>query len=494
METTHLPDKGKIVIERIVFTHGREPYILADYIKSYDNIRTWNGLKRLDYIIAMIPLDVIDDVNYSDRYNPRRLKPNHRDLLMEQMGTYGLIYPLVATMESSNGISHLYLIDGRHRYNGLLQLDIQLKNDIYKLAEEKENNFKSFTAYHNIPDPKNSSISAIEKYTPDSEHHDDLPPYLIPVKIYLNTDEIETIGMAVFLNRGQKKLSGGEQIEKIAKAFEIALNKSQNEINAATQIDPTDPGKIVASWIVAQIMNDNTTPWFELIGRWQGERLEETENLKFKPLTANNSLIFIRTENLKFKPLTANNFLIFIRTLINETPNNSDVSYQRDMEIQNLVRLGNIFSKVFDWPRDIPVSSTNEGDLKFRYTSTSILCRSFVIQALGTVLNKMNRRKEDEKILSSNLNQEVWERLVDQIVRVKKEFVRQANLKVEFESLKKQVKDTKYNDPARRDLIRKLDELRGKLWTLDTVTSTLTIGIEKAIEHQAETQGSTHAV
>lgn len=476
MQITNIQKNHALHFERIVSTYGDKPYKTSDYIMGQDTIKTWSGRRKLDYIIALVPLDAIDDINRSDRYNPRRLKPDHRDSLMEQMGTYGLIYPLVGTVEKSNEVFHLYLVDGRHRYNGLLQLDAKLRNDIDKLAEEMEKKSNSFTSYHDIRKPRNSSITAMEKYTPDSERHDNSPPYLVPVKIYLNTEEIETIGMAVFLNRGQKKLSGGEQIDKIAKAFDIALEKSHNEKNAAEQIDSADPGKVIASWIVAQIMNDDTTPWFELIGRWQGEILEGNKG-----------------NDRRLKPLTANNFLIFVRTLINENPNNSENADQtengnkdynpdqREREIQNLIRLGNILSKVFNWPEDIPLSSSGSGGLEKRYTPTSILCRSFVIQALGTVLNRVNRSNDDEKILSSNLSSEKWEKLAEQIIKVKEEFDSQARLRVEFETIKKKVKDADYGDPKRQSLIIKLDGLRGQLWTLDTVTSTLTERIEQAI-------------
>lgn len=465
MLNTQSHNNEELHFERIVSTYGNEPYITSDYIQGEDSITTWRGLRHLSYIITLIPLDVVDDINLSDRYNPRRLKPDHRDSLMDQMGTYGLIYPLVGTVERNGKVYHIYLVDGRHRYNGLLQLDEKLKNDIYKLAEEKEKHSNSFTSYHNIPSPKYASITAIEKYKPDTERHDNSPPFLVPIKIYLNTEEIETIGMAVFLNRGQKKLSGGEQIEKIAQAFEIALKKNYDEKNAAEQIDAADPGKVIASWIVAQVMDDESTPWFELVGRWQGERLGETES-----------------KNPKLKPLTAHNFLTFIRTLINDNPGNHENPDQREKEVQNLIRLGNIFSKVFDWPSDIPVSSFGEDHLEKRFTPTSILCRSFVIQALGVVLNRVNKSEEEEKILSSNLSSERWEKLGEQIRKIKKEFENQAKLRVKFETLKKKEKEIDYNNPTRADLITNLDILRGKLWTLDTVTSTLTERISQTIK------------
>lgn len=476
MPITNIHNNHPLYFERVVSTYGKKPYETSNYIMGKDTIKTWSGERILDYVIALVPLDVVDDVNRSDRYNPRRLKPDHRDSLMEQMGTYGLIYPLVGTVEETNGAFHLYLVDGRHRYNGLLQLDEKLKDDIYKLAVEVENKSNSFTSYHDRKKPRDSSITAMANYTPDSEHADNSPPYLVPVKIYLNTEEVETIGMAVFLNRGQKKLSGGEQIDKIAKAFDIALEKSHNEKNAAEQIDAVDPGKVIASWIVAQIMNDDTTPWFELVGRWQGENIKDT------------------TSGIKkLKPLTANNFLIFVRTLINETPHNGYHEdqgeggfkgynpIQREIEVQNLIRLGNIFSKVFNWPEDIPISSFGSGSLERRYTPTSILCRSFVIQALGTVLNMLNRKNDEEKILSSNLSSEKWEKLAQQITKINEEFKKQSKLRVEFETIKKKIKEADYNDPKRPSLIINLDDLRGQLWTLDTVTSTLTERIKRVI-------------
>ena len=383
---------------------------------------------------------------------------------MEQMGNYGLIYPLVATMEKKGTTSHIYLVDGRHRYNGLLQLDLLLKDAIYEFAKVKEKTSTSFTAYHNIPDPRDSSVSIMEKYKPDSENHNGEPPYLVPVKIYLNTNEIETIGMAVFLNKGQKRLSGGEEIEKVAQAFEIALGKSESERKAANDLNSTDPGRVIASWIVAQIMNDPTMQWFEIIGRWQGERTESS-----------------KSNSQKLKPLTANNFLIFIRTLINDIPSDGNVSFQRDLEIQNLVRLGNIFYKSFDWPNDIPVSSTKEEDLHLRYTPTSILSRSFVIQAVGTVLNKVNTDEDGRKLLSQNLDYSAWDRIAEQISKIKAEFDRQSNIRVRFELAKKKLKELSYKDPDRSTLVKELDDLRGELWSLDTVTSTLTLGIEGAI-------------
>lgn len=464
MQNTNLQKNQVLHFKRIVSTYGKDPFKTSDYIKGQDTIETSSGTRKLDYFITLVPLDVVDDVTLSDRYNPRRLKPEHRDSLMEQMGTYGLIYPLIGTIEKSDEVFHLYLVDGRHRYNGLLQLDEKLRDDIYKLANEMEKHSNSFTSYHNLPKPKYSSTTAMEKYMPATEHNDDAPPYLVPVKIYLNTEEIETMGMAVFLNRGQKKLSGGEQIEKIGKAFELALDKSRDEKKAAEQIDSADPGKIISSWVVAQIMNDDSTPWFELIGRWQGEFLEDNV-----------------TGSRKIKPLTAHNFLIFVRTLINENPNSSDNVEQRQRELQNIIRLGNILSKIFNWPEDIPLSSSGEGNLEKKYTSTSILCRSFVIQALGTVLNSNNKKKDEEKILSSNLSIEDWEKIATQLKKLKKEFDSQAKFRVDFESLKKQVKETDYNDGTRKDLLIKLDKLRGQLWTLDTVTSTLIERIKQAI-------------
>ena len=99
----------------------------------------------------------------------------------------------------------------------------------------------------------------MKKYTPEKESigPNSVGSPMIPIKIYLDAEQIESIGMAIFLNRGQKKLSGGEKIAKVAVAFDLALDRQRSEnlkkevseIEACNLIQNVqDNGDIIASW------------------------------------------------------------------------------------------------------------------------------------------------------------------------------------------------------------------------------------------------------
>jgi len=452
--------------KRVTGTYTSDPFELTRYIRGNEAIEVGTNQREINYIIGMVPLDCVDDITQADKYNPRAMRPQHRDELMEQMGTYGLLSPLVAILEKSGDTSsepkNLYLIDGRHRFNGLIELDPKLKSDLQKKEEEEEK--KKYRNYisskKDLKDPKHYSSSTMKKYAPEKESigHNLTGSPMVPIKIYLDAEQIESIGMAIFLNRGQKKLSGGEKIAKIAVAFDLALkrqmsdesSKEVSEIEACSLIQNVqDKGDVIASWIVSRVSDEADSFWFEVVGRWQGEKTDDEK---------------------KIKPLTSNNFLTFARNLIDDSPKEVYDQKQRDLEIQNLIRLGEIFYKVFDWPNDIP-------DHNHRYTATSILCRSFLIDALGRVLNDSNG-KGSKKILSENLDSSIWDNIRDQIFIINKEFKSQSEKRKEFESLKQELNETEVYDSQRDNLLIKIDELRGELWTLDTIVTTLKGRIE----------------
>jgi hypothetical protein len=281
------------------------------------------------------------------------------------------------------------------------------------------------------------------------------------VKIYLDQDDVERIGMAVFLNRGQKKLAGGELVEKIAKALKEAL---EEELAKATKDSPAseatavmrvmktqnteDMTLIVLSQHVAEIMDDDESPWFPVIGRWQGEVLE-TESVVRK------------------KPLTASNFLAFVSELVNRNPLPVANERQRVRETANLNRLGEVFSTAFAWPDDIPTRGSS-------YTATAVLCRSFLIRAVGGVLNQRHAQPKALLLSQTRIEDEIWDGLTKDVRTLHKEFARQASLRKEFEDLKGHLTPTEPPPgPERQEALATIDAMRGELWTLDTVIPVL---------------------
>lgn len=461
-----------IKLKRVTETYTSEPFSLTNYIKGNETIEVGTTPKPINFVIGMVPLDCVDDITQADKYNPRAMRPQHRDELMEQMGTYGLLSPLVAILEKKIDKSSeprvLYLIDGRHRFNGLIELDPKLKSDLEK--KEREEEIKKYKNYisskKDLPEPKHYSLNTIRKYAPEKEPISSSlnGSPMVPIKIYLDAEQIESIGMAIFLNRGQKKLSGGEKISKIAVAFDLALEQQKltNPLKEASEIEACnliqnvqDKGDIIASWIVSKVSEEQDSFWFEVVGKWQGEKTED---------------------NKKIKPLTSNNFLTFVRNLIDDSPKAIYNEKQRDLEIQNLIRLGEIFYKTFDWPNDIP-------DHDHRYTATSILCRSFLIDALGRVLNDSNG-KGSKKILSINLDSTTWDNIRNQILIINKEFTSQSKKREVFESLKQKLSVMEVNDPLRDNFLIEIDKLRGELWTLDTIVATLKGRIESILKKE----------
>ena len=460
---------ASLKIKRVVDPYEiKNPFELKNYIEGNEMIEADNGKRPIKFIIGMIPLDCIDDITRADIYNPRAMRPIHRDNLMLQMGTYGLVSPLVAILEKTDETKsgNLFLIDGRHRFNGLIELDQKLKSYLEtKNSEEEGKKFNNYiSSKKNLSPPKNYSKSVMNRYAPEKEPVglDKQGTPMVPVKIYLDAGEIEAIGMAVFLNRGQKKLSGGEKIGKVAKAYQLALDKQKmvgdgtiSEIKATKQIQNIpDTGNIISSWIVSEIIEQEDSFWVEVVGRWQGEKTKD---------------------ETKIKPLTSNNFLAFVRNLIDDKPKEIYDQGQRDREIQNLIKLGEIFYKIFNWPDDFP-------DSKNRYTPTSILSRSFLIDAIGAVINERNRKNIGQKVMSEILEPENWRNITNQILKINAEFKIQASKRIAFETLKQELNDTAPNADKRNDLLIKIDELRGVLWTLDTVVATLKGRVENVIK------------
>lgn len=468
---------GSFKLKRVTGTYTSAPFELTRYIEGNEKIEVGNNPREIDYIIGMVPLDCVDDITQADKYNPRAMRPQHRDELMEQMGTYGLLSPLVAILEKSVGSysepKSLYLIDGRHRFNGLIELDPKLKSDLQKKEEEEEKKkYKDYiSSKKHLREPKHYSTNTMKKYTPQKESigSNSMGSPMVPIKIYLEAEQIESIGMAIFLNRGQKKLSGGEKIAKVAVAFDLALDRQRSEnlkkevseIEACNLIQNVqDNGDIIASWIVSRVSEESDSFWFDVVGRWQGEKTEDGK---------------------KIKPLTSNNFLTFVRNLIDDSPKDVYNQKQRDLEIQNLIRLGEIFYKIFDWPNDIP-------DHEHRYTATSVLCRSFLIDALGRVLNDLNG-KGSKKILSENLDSCKWDNIRDQIFIINREFKFQSVKRKEFEDLKQELNMIEVNDPQRESILINIDKLRGELWTLDTIVATLKGRIESILKKDQNERG-----
>lgn len=459
-------------ITRVVPTYSTAPFELSKYVVGRERLVVGGEELSLDYLLCRVPLDCIDDITRSSEYNPRYPKEDHRDNLMDQMGTYGLIQPLVGTLDSPDPAnpSALYLIDGRHRYNGLLELDERLKRDVRgeALRKLRARLTTSLSDPRKLGLPRKRSKIAVLQYEPERERvsADAQGAPLVPMKIYLDQTEVQRVGMAVFLNRGQKPLAGGEEIAKVAEALRLAIEEvraSTSEDNPPSEVDAvnkvvqsqarSDASLVVLSRHVAAVMNNSDSAWFPLIGRWQGETIKIDSTVRRKPLTASN-------------------FLGFASYLINDNAMQILDERQREREIWNLDRLGVLFSTAFDWPDDIPSEQR-------RYTSTAILCRSFLIRALGKELNEAFATVADSgersRLLSElDISKETWDSITEALQRLHVELEDQAKKRERFEALKAQLEEIPVDDSsARGPVLIELDKQRGSLWSLDTVIPTL---------------------
>jgi hypothetical protein len=460
------------LIERTSHLYTRDPFILSAYVECHESVRVEDEPLEIHYVVGLVPLDCIDDVHRANVYNPRHPRGTHRDDLMDQVGTYGLIQPLVGTLDAKGPTrrpQQLYLIDGRHRYHALLELDQALKADIRRMALEamhQDHDEQSISDITRLKSPRQRSIEIMSHYKPKREKIDgsDASP-LIPMKIYLGQDDVERIGMAVFLNKGQKKLAGGEEIEKIFRALSEALEqeKEGGEATEAAAVRRVAKGQgadvtlVVLSQHVTAVMNDPDSPWFEIIGRYQGE---------------------LASDGDRRKPLTAKNFLNFVDKIVDAEPLNSLGRRRRDLEVARLNRLGNIFYAEFRWPEDLPSKSN-------RYTATSLLCRSFVIETVGMVLNE-KFAEEKTKLFSAkeDPSDEVWKSLSVCVRQLHDALKDQAGIRAEFET-KKDALEGRRSDKSdapkgaqREALLLDIDRLRGKLWSLDTIIPSLKIRLQ----------------
>lgn len=451
--------------------------MLEQYAHNKEIIQVDGEAREVEYLLALVPMDCVDDITHAHRYNPRHPKEDHRDRLMHQIGTYGLIQPLVATFDKARGSSEhqVFLIDGRHRFHALLALDPDLHADVVARSKEgsQRRDVEALSDISKLREPKPEARASIQTYTPrwDIDEEGEPGSPMVPVKIYFKQDEVERIGMAVFLNKGQKKLAGGEEIDRIFDAFDKALqedaqdHETPSEVRAAERVmkgrGTTDSTLVVLSRHVAAAMRDQESPWNILIGRWQGEALEEDD------------------EVVRKKPLTAKNYLAFARELVTAGPMEEYDEDLREAEIHNLDRLGEVFSKKFGWPDDIPTPDN-------RYTATALLVRSFLITAVGSVLSKRHSEAGKPLLSTRSLSQAKWERITNDVDVIQGELTKQAKLRITFETKKKKLRDAergtvKMSSPDRQALLIDVDELRGKLWSLDTIVATLETRITRVL-------------
>ena len=466
-------------IARVVPVHTKNPFVLRIFTAVTEQLQLGEGPAVIRYLLGLVPLDCLDDISRADTYNPRKLKEPHRDELMDQIGSYGLIYPLVGTLEppKEGAPQRLYLIDGRHRYNGLLELDEKLKFAIQNRAVEmlKKKETTSLSDRGRLREPRKSSLDNIRAYLPIREVIEEgkAGSPLVMVKLYLNQEDLERIGMAVFLNRGQKKLAGGEQIAKLARALELAMEEERatpapgmgpSEVRAVESVLKTqsnaDRSLVVLSRHVADVMEDDESPWFPMVGRWQGEVTESDIGVHRKPLTANN-------------------FLAFVAELVNDEPLKVEDERQRAREIHNLNRLGERLRTQFDWPRDIPNPDNP-------HTATGVLCRSFLIRALGASLND-KFASHGTKLLSTHpIDDDQWLGVYRAIERIQAELSDQAVKRRDFEELKAKLELVERDKPSdRKGLLHQVDEARGLLWSLDTILPSLKSRIDGLLEEKA---------
>lgn len=484
-------------IPRVVPHHAEAAYDAGKQVVVHDLLCYPDGTTRdAKYIFATLPMDCIDDIHRALHYNPRRPKADHRDALMEQIGAYGLIHPLVGTLSDPDDQTEerrVFLLDGRHRYHALLGLDHPLRDALFARAKgdidsDPDVNISDIMAIEKEP-PRSRAQRGIEAYRPGRERGDE-GAILVPIKIYLDQKAVDDIGMAVFLNRARKKLAPGEEISKVAQmvvaageeldARPEADEERPTERDVLNRVLRTDPGRspswIILSGHVAGVMLARDSSWHDAVGRWQGDEVHLADGRKVS------------------KPLTALNFLKFLQELVDSAPQDdpwsspSSPSGRRELEGSQIERLGQIFRRCFNWPGDF---SEPGSDIDEKYTATSVLSRSFLIKAIGGVMNAQ-LVPPGRFLLSEELESGDWTRIGEWVGRLHAVLDEQAQIRRIFERIKKALAAIS-SDAERAPLVIQADSLRGELWSLDTVSSTLQHRLESALHAQVEGPGGNDA-
>jgi hypothetical protein len=373
--------------------------------------------KPYKFVLTSIPLHRLRF--FSHAFNPRTPNPGKVNELRASVEQLGLLSPLTCAFvdpsklpdSSEHPIEPVVLIDGRHRYEGLLALK-KVDKDWARRAK-------------------------------------------IDLKIYYGLDRSDLFLLATYLNKTRKALARGEYYKVLVKVYderkrelEAGDGQPRNEWQVFHDIRSPSITNLNFDMSIGRIVgitafdDEEDKSWFPMVGTRQQERFDPKED-----------------DFPGFRPLTAGNMAVFLGHLCRPAPYKDDGT-ARSTEIQNVVRLGERFRKASIL---VPVPDYDTA------TPASVSCKHWCLDAFGSLLQESElyypRHAEKKSILSDpDIDWAIVDRILKGYLDIMEEQARQTNrwrkTSAGTPPWSYQTQQDQVKTPLRKELVSRVAELR----------------------------------
>ncbi len=349
--------------------YGAEP---IDYTANLPD----NSTEKFRYVLTSIPIKELEFP--TNDYNPRKPDQGKVNELAASIKRLSMLTPLVCAYIETNP-EKVVLIDGQHRYLALTQIGKERGNS---------NWYQSLN---------------------------------IDLKIFYGLSSSQLHILSTYLNRTRRNLRKGEYYKAIVKIyFDAKEEYAQEKGKEGTEVEIFDRvgkdlidrnfdlsiGRIVG---LTAFSEEEEGSWYPYVGIKQGEKLEQSKTAppKYEPLTAGN-----------YKPLTAGNLAQFLKNLCYPSPYEDDGT-KRDIEINNVLKLGTYFTKYIFEP--FPIKKTTD------VVVSSVASKYWCMLALGSIAKKQLNVGEKEKgtqhsiMSNADVDWKQWEKFISIYGEIMKE-------------------------------------------------------------------------
>ena len=291
-----------------------------------------HGGKTRAFALTSCPLV---NLKFDDhKFNPRTPNQGKVHELMASISVLTLLTPLTCVFIPSDKTTNkegtdetVFLLDGRHRFEALLELA--------KTDSDWEQKAK------------------------------------VDLKIYYGLQASDVYMLATYLNKTRKSLAKGEYYKFIAKIYDSKYDEivrseavEPDEIRVFKDISSRELTSKNFDLSIGRIVGytafdpEQDGSWYPMVGLKQQDKIDDPK------------------AKGKFCPITAGNMATFLRHLCSEQPYGKKDMERRSVEIGNVLTLGEYFRKIILHP----VDSYEEA------TGTTVSCKHWPLDALGSLI------------------------------------------------------------------------------------------------------------